>query len=128
MDHSDSISKIRAEIEGLGHHTYVNTTSDHGLVVYLDYSIEVGSKHGTKVMLGLSMHGTGLYPEYPPHWIHISPPINDNRGGAVQHYVDADGNDWIAMSRPPGPLWDELPTKHMDAFLTEHVRRFWASL
>ena len=128
MDHSDNIRKIRAELENLGYKTRMFTTEAHGSVVCFEYDIEIGSRQGERITLGLSMHGNGLYPDYPPHWIHVSPPINDNRGGAVHDYVDSDGNEWIAMSRPPGPLWDELPTKHMEVFLTEHVRRFWANI
>lgn len=128
MDHSASIRKIRAELEGLGHETRIFETEAHGPVVCFKYDIEVGSRQGERITLGFSMHGDNLYPEYPPHWIHVSPPINDNQGGAVDNYVDSDGNEWSAMSRPPGSLWDELPTKHMDVFLTEHVRRFCANI
>ena len=128
MDHSENVRRIQAELESLGYKTRTFTTAVHGPVVFFDYNIEVGSRQGEKIALGLSMHGDGLYPEYPPHWIHVSPPINDNRGGAVQNYVDGDGNEWIAMSRPPGQLWDDLPTKQIDVFLTEHVRRFWATI
>ncbi len=128
MDHSDNIRKIRAELDALGYNTREFATDSHGPVVSFSYTIDVGARQGQAITLGLSMHGAGLYPEYPPHWIHLSPPINDNRGGSVQSYVDSAGNEWIAMSRPPGELWDELPTKHMDAFLSEHLRRFWATI
>ena len=128
MDHSDNVRAIRAELEALGHKTRMFTTDARGPVVCFEYTIEVGSRQGQRITLGLSMYGSGLYPEYPPHWIHVSPPINDNRGGAVEQYVDTDGNEWIAMSRPPGDLWDALPTKRIDVFLTEHVRRFWATI
>lgn len=77
-------------------------------------------------MLGISFHGAEHYPEYPPHWIHVSPPIDDGMGGAVHRYQDEEGRDWIALSRPPTDLWDLLPTKSMYAFMNEHVRRFWA--
>ena len=128
MDHSDSIRKIRAELQALGYNTREFRTAARETVVCFQYTIDVGSRRGETVTLGLSMHGNGLYPEYPPHWIHVSPPINDKRGGAVHPYVDGDGNEWIAMSRPPGELWDELPTKHMNVFLSDHVRRFWARI
>ena len=128
MVRSESIRKIRAELEALGYATHEFATDTHGPVVYFQYQIDVGSRHGDTITLGLSMHGDGLYPEYPPHWIHVTPPINDQRGGAVHSYVDHEGNEWIAMSRPPGDLWDELPTKHIEVFLNEHIRRFWATI
>ena len=128
MAHSESIRTIRTELEALGYATHEFTTAKHGSVVCFQYPIDVGSRQGDTVTLGLSMHGAGLYPEYPPHWIHVTPPINDQRGGAIHSYVDGDGNKWIAMSRPPGDLWDELPTKHIAVFLSEHIRRFWATI
>ena len=128
MDHTDNIRKIQAELDGLGLQTRVHMTEPLGPVVWFEYDVEVGSREGERIMLGLSMYRAGLYPEYPPHWIHLSPPINDNRGGAVHNYVDSDGHEWIALSRPPGRMWDDLPTKHIGLFLTEHVRRVFASL
>ena len=67
----------------------------------------------------------GEYPEYPPHWLHVSPPLNDNKGGAVETYRTSDGREWLAMSRPPGAIWDRLPTKHMSMYIQEHLRRIW---
>ena len=128
MDHTGNIPKIQAELDGLGFQTRVHVTEPLGPVVWFEYEIEVGLRKDERTMLGLSMHGDGLYPEYPPHWIHLSPPINDNRGGALHTYTDSVGNEWIALSRPPGQMWDDLPTKHIGFFLTEHVRRFFASL
>ena len=128
MDHTGNIRKIQAELNGLGFETRVHTTDPLGPVVWFEYDVDVGPREGERIMLGLSMHDAGLYPEYPPHWIHLSPPINDNRGGAVHNYVDSDGKEWIALSRPPGRMWDDLRTKHIDFFLTEHVRRFFTKL
>lgn len=99
--------------------------SPQGEVVAFSYEVEVGSHKGEQFALGISMHGSEQYPEYPPHWIHLSPPVNDGKGGSTCTYGDNSGREWIAMSRPPGPLWDELPTKSMNAYLKEHLRRFW---
>ena len=60
--------------------------------------------------------GREAYPEYPPHWIYISPHIDDNRGGAVEKYTDDHGRNWIVLSRPPGDFWDRLATKHISHF------------
>lgn len=122
-----SLDRIKAEIESLGYPTLVSS-SPQGEVVSFEYKVEAGSHRNRTVRVGVSMHGHEGYPEYPPHWIHISPPIADGQGGAVAQYRDAEDRPWIAMSRPPGPLWDQLPTKHMSLFFTEHLRRLWAAM
>lgn len=124
---SQSLQRIRDEIDSLGYQTLLSD-SPHGPVVSFDYTVETGSHRGMRVRVGVGMQGQEGYPEYPPHWVHISPPIDDGKGGAVVHYKGNDNRDWIAMSRPPGPLWDRLPTKHMRLFFNEHLRRLWASM
>lgn len=101
--------------------------SSQGRVVAFDYVIEAGSHKGEQVIVGVSFQESG-YPEYPPHWVHVTPPISDGKGGVVQRYSDENGRPWIAMSRPPGDLWDRLPTKHMDAYVREHLRRLWKDI
>ena len=121
---SDNINQVKRELESLGYETSLSD-SPHGEVVSFLYIVETGSHKGKQVMLGISMQGSEPYPEYPPHWIHISPPIDDGRGGAVVKYSDANGQEWLALSRPPGDIWDQLLTKHMHTYLSEHLRRFW---
>ena len=120
----DNIDQIRSELDALGYETRLSD-SPQGRVVCFPYRVEAGSHKGKCVTLAISMHGSETYPEYPPHWIHLTPPIDDGKGGAVERYSDPDGREWIAMSRPPGDMWDRLPTKHMSAYLSEHLRRFW---
>ena len=120
---SNSTDRIRAELESLGYETLV-FMSPQGLVVSFRYEIEAGSHRGESVSVGVSFQEEG-YPDYPPHWIHVSPALNDQRGGSVQSYADGEGRQWLAMSRPPGELWDRLPTKHMASFISEHLRRIW---
>ena len=74
------------------------------------------------------MQGSETYPEIPPHWIHVSPPITDGRKGAISFYGGPNGSQWVAMSRPPGQMWDRLPTKHMIHYVNEHIRRFWNAI
>ena len=121
---SGNLQKIAAELRGLGIETSL-LNSPKGDLVAFPYTIDVGSHNGQTVQIGLSMQGNELYPEYPPHWIHISPAIDDKRGGAVEHYTDNHGKEWIVLSRPPGPLWDKLATKHISHFLSDHLRRLW---
>lgn len=115
------INRIKAELESLGYETSV-FDGPHGKVVSFDYTIEAGSHKDEQVTVGISFQETG-YPDYPPHWVHITPPIDDRRGGTVEY--NANGREWIAMSRPPGDIWDQLPTKHMYAYINEHLRRIW---
>lgn len=121
---SDNVTRIKEELESLGRPTEL-LDSPRGQVVAFSYKVEVGRHKGERFMLGVSMQGKEQYPEYPPHWLHISPPVDDGKGGAAERYRGADGQEWIVMSRPPGTIWDRLQTKSMDAYLKENVRRFW---
>ena len=121
---SGNIEQIRRELESLGYQTRLSESAQ-GIVVSFPYVVESGTHKGKQVTLGISMQGSEPYPEYPPHWIHLTPPIDDGRGGAVSRYQDASGQEWAALSRPPGELWDRLLTKHMHTYLNEHLRRFW---
>ena len=122
---SDNVDQIKRELESLGYETFL-FDSPHGKVVSFLYLVETGFHKGERIRLGISMHGNKQYPECPPHWIHITPPIHDGKGGAQTYR--ANEQDWIAMSRPPGELWDQLPTKHMMGYLNEHLRRFWDNI
>ena len=121
---STEIEQVQKELRDLGYDTEIRQW-DHGTVVEFDYQVETGSRRGETFRLGISFHGgqTG-YPEYPPHWIHVSPLVNDGRKVHYE-YKSEDGRKWSAMSRPPSDMWDRLPVKDMKNYLTEHVRRFW---
>lgn len=121
---SDSIKRIKGELESLGYPITL-LDSPQGQVVAFPYEVETGCHKGERFMLGVSMQGDERYPEYPPHWLHISPPVDDQKGGSVGRYTGANGEEWVAMSRPPGRIWDRLPTKHMEIYLKENLRRFW---
>lgn len=120
----DDIERMRHELECLGYPT-VTRDSAQGKVVEFNYLVETGRNSGKQFSIGISMQEAG-YPEYPPHWIHVSPPVNDGLGGSVQPYETGDGRAWVAMSRPPSDLWDTLPTKSMQSYLDHHLRRFWS--
>ena len=123
---SKGVEKIRAQLEDLGYDTAVRD-SGQGVVVEFDYKVETGTRWGELFRLGISMHN-GVYPEYPPHWIHVSPPVSDGLAGSVQPYQTGDGREWVAMSRPPSDLWDGLPRKDMKNYLEGHMRRFWSHI
>lgn len=122
---NSSISRVEAELKALGYETWCYESSQ-GLVVAFEYTIEAGSLKGKTISVGVSFQEEG-YPEYPPHWIHTCPPLDDGRGGSIQEYT-IDGVSWLAMSRPPGPVWDRLPTKGMRPYISEHLRRIWAEI
>ena len=119
---SESILKVRAELKSLGYELF-EFDWQNGRVVAFQYTIEAGSNTGTSVLVGLSFQEEG-YPEYPPHWVHVSPPIADHHGGGHAYYTD-DGREWLAMSRAPGTAWDRLLQKDMGSYIAEHLRRIW---
>ena len=123
---SGHVDKVQLELEELGYKTSLRD-SQQGTVVEFDYQVDVGTHMGETFRLGISFQETG-YPEYPPHWIHVSPPVDDGLGGVVKPYTTTDGQVWVAMSRPPSDIWDKLPAKNMKNYLSEHVRRFWSRL
>lgn len=120
---SESTQRIRDELAGLGYEPVV-FESPQGTAVGFRYTMPAGSHAGRTVTVAVSAPD-GAYPEYPPHWVHISPPIDDERGGALNWYTDTQGREWLAMSRPPADIWDRLPTKHMRSYVREHLARIW---
>lgn len=126
-----SFENIANELKGLEYEPFYIETSQ-GKATVIRYPIKVGKYTGELVLLGFSFHGEECYPEYPPHWIHISPPYDDQLGGAGAKYEHKDnkGNNqqWLALSRPPKDFWDDLPTKHMSYYLDLHIERFCKNL
>ena len=125
----ENTRRIRAELEALGYATTVHSCH-RGAVIDFDYVVESGQYKGCTFRLGIGTGDTpdGAYPEFPPHWLHLHPPIENVGGGAIEPYDDDRGRKWIALSRPPDGLWDNLPTKGMELYIKEHVRRFWHAL
>ena len=123
-----SIEKVKAELEAIGYQPF-ELDSPQGRVVAFPYTIKAGSHKGEKVHAGISFQGGEEgYPEYPPHWVHVSPPINDGKGSGVEYTRPEDGNSWLAMSRPPRDVWDLLPTKDMRAYISDHLSRLWSDV
>ena len=120
---ADDIGRVREELEEQGFPTSVRD-SPQGKVAEFDYKVDVGPRKGEWFKVGISFQEGG-YPEYPPHWIHVSPPVEDGIRGVVKRYRTDDGREWVAMSRPPKEYWDRLPEKNMKHFVNEHLRRFW---
>lgn len=120
---TDSLGKIEKELQQCGYTTYRHG-SPQGDVVAFEYRVETGNKKGNVVQLGFSMSEVH-YPDYPPHWLHVHPPVDDGQGGAITQYDDDTGRSWSALSRPGADIWDKAKTKHISVYMQEHVRRFW---
>ena len=120
---TESLDRIDTELQLCGYATY-RLHTPKGQIVAFEYRVDVGSQKGQVVHLGFSMSEVH-YPEYPPHWIHVHPPVDDGQGGAIERYQDDSGRAWSALSRPGADLWDKAKTKHMSVYMQEHVRRFW---
>ena len=123
-----SLDMIQAELEELGHSTYRFTSKFTGNgVVAFRYVVDIGRFRRQEYDIGFSMQQEG-YPTYPPHWIHIHPPLDGEIKGRHED-SDDEGRPWISLSRPPSPeVWDQIAVKNMRTYLAEHIRGFWASV
>ena len=122
---NSELTKIRDELDDCGLDTYVVEGVDAEIVAF-PYAPPTGRYAGRTFDVGLSLQEAD-YPEYAPHWIHITPPIEEKNGRPGRSYQDGRGRPWVAFSRPPSDFWDNLPRekKHMSTFLNLHMRRFW---
>ena len=129
---STNADKIKFQLESLGYQ--VSTSNGPARpgkpmveLITFAYEIETGSLKGQLVTIGIYPQD-GNFPEHPPHWVHVTPPIDDGRGGVTGRYQDSRGREWLIMSRPPEGIWDELPEKHMSYYISEHLRRIWSTI
>ena len=120
--------RISDELEGMGYQPQIvdgNTPSGLQKVVIFPYRVQVGRFKGNEINVGISTQCEALgYPEMPPHWILVSPPILDTKDGANHGIYKFAGKDWVALSRPPGAFWDKVQHKGMRAYL-EHLSNVW---
>lgn len=120
-----ALLQVQQEIEECGYKTYIVTGIAEEIVAF-KYSVKSGRYQGQCVDVGLSLQEVN-YPEYPPHWIHVTPKIEDKSGPPGKEFVDADGRVWVGFSRPPTDFWDKAATKHMRVYL-DHLARFWRNV
>lgn len=116
-----NIAQMQAELEEAGYETRLLQTP-HGQAVTFEYRMENGSHTGEIVRIGIS-GPEGPYPEYPPHWVHISPPIGDGKSAHAQYQVE--GQNWLPLSRPPKDFWDQRKERNMAVYISDHLRRLW---
>ena len=120
---NEALQRIKRELEEYGLATYIVEGVADDIIAF-NYVVPTGRYRGKNVDIGLSMQEAN-YPEYPPHWIHVTPKIIERQGSPGKEFTDSSGRVWVAFSRPPSDFWDRAPTKHMSMYLEEHLRRFW---
>lgn len=120
--------QIRDELLDLGYPSEVvegDTSAGSQKIVVFKYIVRSGRFKGDEYTMGISTQCEAVgYPEVPPHWIFISPPIKDTRDGGNHGLNNFGGRNWVALSRPPGSFWDKLHKKSMKGYM-EHVSRVW---
>ena len=120
---NSALRKIKDELEECGYSTYLVVGAPEEVVAF-PYIPEKGRYAGKEFHIGLGFQELE-YPEYAPHWIHITPEIEERHGSPGRRYQDDRGRTWVAFSRPPADFWDNLPRKNMNNYVTIHLRRFW---
>ena len=120
-----ALRKIRDELNQCDLETYIVDGAMTEVVAF-PYLVPKGRYAGRTFDVGFSLQEAD-YPEFAPHWIHVTPAIEDKCGRPGMTYRDARGRRWVAFSRPPADFWDNLPRekKNMATYLTLHMRRFW---
>ena len=116
-----NLVQMQSELEAAGYSTTILPTP-YGEAVTFPYRIASGTHAGETVRIGIS-GPEGPYPEYPPHFIHISPPISD--GNHPHGQYQADNREWLILSRPPTDFWDKRKERNMVVYLNDHLRRLW---
>ena len=120
---NDALQQIQQELRACGFETYLVEGSPEAVIAF-PYIPQRGRYAGQQFNVGLSFQEVD-YPEYAPHWIHVSPAIEERHGPPGRQYKDKQGRKWVAFSRPPADFWDHLPSKNMENYVNLHLRRFW---
>ena len=118
-----AIEIVQQELKKCGYDTFkIEGVSEE--IIAFPYTPKNGRYAGREFCVGLSFQEVD-YPEYAPHWIHVSPEIEEKHGPAGKRYQDSIGRIWVAFSRPPSDFWDDLPQKNMLNYVNLHLSRFW---
>ena len=118
-----ALDRIRQELIALGFEPYVVQGTPVEVLAF-PFKPQKGRYQGGDFHVGLSFQEAD-YPESPPHWVHVTPPIVEQHGNPGMEYRDSAGRRWVAFSRPPADFWDQLPEKNMANYVFLHLRRFW---
>lgn len=118
-----ALERIRDELEDIGLATYIVDGAPEDVVAF-PFTPRRGRYADREFQVGLGFQEID-YPEFAPHWIHVSPAIEERHGPPGRRYSDSEGRQWVAFSRPPQDFWDNSPVKNMLTYVTIHLRRFW---
>lgn len=123
--------RIKKELQELGFEPGVvegPTPSGTQRIVTFDYPVPTGRFKGRTYAVGISTQCEAVgYPEVPPHWIFVSPPLPETKDGPNHGLYSLGGRQWVALSRPPGAFWDRIAKKDMKAYM-EHVTKVWKNI
>ena len=123
--------QIATELKALGYEPEIvecSTPNGEEKAVIFPYRIEAGRFKGETRTFGVSTRCEAVgYPEVPPHWIFISPPITDTQDGSNHGTGSFAGKKWVLLSRPPSAFWDSVSHKSMKAYL-EHLSKVCAQI
>ncbi len=104
-----------------------------GHLCIFGYVIPCGFLEKKKITIGIEFPVKD-YPRLPPHFIHLKREEFSDREigkiGKIHEEYEHSGERWIALSRPPQDIWDELDSskKNLYTFFESHLRRLWESL
>lgn len=118
-----ALEQIRQELDECGLDTYIVEGAPAETVAF-SYVPRKGRYASRPFDVGLSFQEAD-YPEFAPHWIHVTPAIEERHGAPGMDYCDARGRRWVAFSRPPADIWDYLQKRNMANYLALHLSRFW---
>ena len=120
--------QIKSELEDLGYETDIeegDSAAGRQRVVTFEYRVPTGRFKGQTYAVGISTQCEAVgYPDVPPHWIFVSPPLEDTGDGSNHGIYTLGGKEWTLLSRPPGQFWDRVRDKGMRAYM-DHLARVW---
>lgn len=123
---SAAVDRIITDLTELGLEPELCNRLNEQVIVFR-YTIKEGQHAGASLPVGIGMEGVD-FPECPPHWVHVPREYSDGRNDASDKPYEVDGQAWLAMSRPPyDGLWEKLPCKTIEAYISLHLDRLWRS-
>ncbi len=99
--------------------------SNHAVLIDID--VKHGRYKDQSITIGLSFQ-ENVYPEYPPHFVHLKSMIHSNFSRHAIH--EFEGEEWSAYSLPPSDFWDSLASsqKNMKTYYLKHILRILEQL
>ena len=104
-----------------------------GYVALFNFKIPCGPLKDKKIIMGIEIPSND-FPRLPPHFIHFKKEDFESETikqiGDIHQEYEYEGEKWMALSRPPQDIWDDLDIsqKNLKAFFYTHLQRFWEAL